>query len=53
MTTFLVILGVLVMLVVVAALNAFFGKTSNLLEDLRNRNDRGKLKRPSEKYVSR
>jgi hypothetical protein len=53
MTTLLVVLGFLLVLVIVAAFNMFFGDASNLLDDLRNRNDRGKLKRSSEKYVSR
>ncbi|HEX7730462.1 MAG TPA: hypothetical protein VF392_15645 [Terracidiphilus sp.] len=53
MTILLMVLGFLVLSVIVAALNAYFGDFSNLLDDLRNRNDRGNLKRPSEKYVSR
>jgi len=48
----------LTILVIVVALAAFFSSSFgemliDFLEDRRSRNDRGKLKRPSDKYVSR
>ena len=52
---------VLIILTVVVVLTVFLwefielplGIFLDIREDLKNRNDRGKLKRPSDKYVSR
>lgn len=54
MWTFLGIIAVF-LLVVFFAVNSVFTPDSgaDLISDLRNRNDRGMLKRPSEKHVTR